>query len=127
MQIRFLIPALALSATTACAMSAEPPPSPADVKLGQAVNVDGPVIRPLEVIEDSRCPANARCVWPGQVRLRAEWVREGPDQIIELTSGHPLQLADGMLTLTDVRPVRMSSEKIAPKDYRFGFKFAGGL
>ncbi len=27
-------------------------------------------VRPLEVLEDSRCPQNARCVWAGRLRLR---------------------------------------------------------
>jgi hypothetical protein len=42
----------------------------ARVALGETVYVDGPRVTPLAVIEDSRCPIDARCVWAGQVRLK---------------------------------------------------------
>jgi hypothetical protein len=108
------------------------PTSPATIDgggtaFGQKVVVDGPMIMPIELLEDSRCPANAQCAWPGQVRIKAKWMRDGGEKMIELTSGQPLPLADGALTLTEVRPIRMTTEKIAREDYRFEFSFAGGL
>src|SRR5699024_2605974 len=58
---------LALLALSACATVAEPPPAPTDgiarAALGERVYVDGPRVTPLQVLEDSRCPMNARCVW----------------------------------------------------------------
>ena len=112
--------------------SSDPAPGPAPlgnggVAFGQKVVVDGPVIMPVELLEDSRCPANAQCVWPGQVRIKAKWIRANGEKVIELTSGHPLQIADGALTLTHVKPLRKTKAKIADKDYRFAFSFAGGL
>ena len=46
----------------------------------------------------------------------------------ELTSGEPLQVADGALTLVEVLPERRAGERPdAREPYRFGFTFAGGL
>ena len=98
-----------------------------DVSMGQTVYVNGLRIRPAEVIEDSRCPMNARCVWAGRVRLKALWLRPSGNQEIELTLGEPKPLADGAITLTSVRPDKSTDKTIAPKDYRFSFSFAGGI
>jgi hypothetical protein len=46
---------------------------------------------------------------------------------VELTSGKPVQIADGSLELVEVQPDRVAGEKLDPKDYRFGFRFMGGL
>src|SRR3546814_12270732 len=65
--------ALALSA---CATTADAPfPDGSDVALGQKAYVDGPPVQPVEVVEDSRCPMNVRCVWAGRVRVKMLWLR----------------------------------------------------
>ncbi|MCJ2186447.1 hypothetical protein [Novosphingobium beihaiensis] len=98
--------------------------------LGQTVQVDGPQVTPLKVLEDSRCPANARCVWAGQVRLRIR-VRTGSGhRDMEIISGKPVHIADGTLELAQVRPDKLTNRNdgaIKPGDYRFGFRFMGGL
>lgn len=95
--------------------------------LGEAVQVDGPRVTPLQVLEDSRCPMNARCVWAGQVRLKVRVHLGARDEERELTSGKPIPVADGALELVEVQPDRVAGETLDPKNYRFGFKFMGGL
>jgi len=92
--------------------------------IGQTVATDGPRVRPLALIEDSRCPMNARCVWAGRVRLSAR-IGNGPAR--ELTLGEPVQVADGSLELVEVTPARMTGDGVKPKDYTFGFRFTGAL
>lgn len=118
--------ALALSA---CATTRGAPlPDGSDVALGQKAYVDGPLVQPVEVLEDSRCPMNARCVWAGRVRVKMVWIRgNGEKQPFEATLGEPVQLADGQFTLESVRPEKMTNVTIKPSDYRFSFRFAGGL
>lgn len=106
---------------------AEPEPTLAWAALGQRVHVDGPSVTPLEVLEDSRCPADVQCVWAGQVRIRATIHLGSGDTIAELTSGKPMAVADGTVELVEVRPATSSKTAIAPGDYRFGFRFMGGL
>lgn len=116
-----ILPLLAICATSA---SARPHEGPA--RLGQSVYVDGITVRPERVVEDSRCPANADCVWAGRVVLRAT-VRGGRwKRTFDLTPGKPVQVADGALTLVSVAPGKYI-KRIKPRDYRFSFKFDGGL
>lgn len=118
--------ALALSA---CATTRGAPLADGgNVALDQKAYVDGPLVQPVEVLEDSRCPMNARCVWAGRVRVKMVWIRgNGEKQPFEATLSEPVQLADGQFTLESVRPEKMTNVTIKPSDYRFSFRFAGGL
>jgi hypothetical protein len=100
-----------------------------NVALGQAANVGGPVIRPVRVLEDSRCPINARCIRAGDVRVLVEIVQPRGKSAVEVSLTHSAQIADGELTLTNVNPNRGMTNSPGPKpgDYRFSFKFDGGL
>ncbi len=88
--------------------------------LNEVANLDGLTVRPIAVIEDSRCPASVQCVWAGRVRISAEVGGEGTR---ELTLGESLTLSGGTLTLVDVRPSKRTPEAIAPRDYQFTFTF----
>ena len=78
--------------------------------LNEVANLDGLTVRPIAVIEDSRCPASVQCVWAGRVRISAEVGGEGTR---ELTLGESLTLSGGTLTLVDVRPSKRTPEAIA--------------
>jgi hypothetical protein len=124
-----LITLLSLSACVTTAGTETPLPDGTNVPLGRAAYVDGPIIRPVKVIEDSRCPMNARCIWAGTVKIEAIWVRPNGDRTIELELGKPVPLADGSIELSDVSPSRMAGEgrELKPADYRFSFRFMGGI
>jgi hypothetical protein len=111
-----------------------PPPQPPEspltfAALGQSVAVGGPRVTPMAVLEDSRCPMNARCVWAGQLRLRVR-IDSGTGGTVELTSGKPVTVADGTLELVEVRPDKVAGGSnhgaVKPADYRFGLRFTGG-
>lgn len=108
---------------------AAPRPSLTYAALGQTVTVGGPRITPLAVLEDSRCPMNARCVWAGQVRLRIR-IDSGRGGEVEVTSGKPVTVADGALELVEVQPDKVAGSDnhgtLAQSAYRFGFRFMGG-
>ncbi|WP_223181307.1 hypothetical protein [Sphingopyxis sp. LK2115] len=114
---------------SACATTMAPPLADSDnVSLGQKAYVDGPIVEPVAIIEDSRCPMNARCIWAGRVRLKMIWHRgDGRKQPFEAELGKAVHLADGQFTLAAVRPDKMSGAAIDISDYRFSFTFAGGL
>ena len=88
--------------------------------LNEVANLEGLTVRPLEVIEDSRCPALVRCVWAGRVRIRAEISGEGTR---ELTLGEPAAVSGGTVTLVDVRPGKRTPEAIPQRNYQFTFRF----
>ena len=115
------VPLLALLALASCAAVPQRdyvngPTAP----LNEFAALDGLTVRPLAVIEDSRCPLLVRCVWAGRVRISAEVRGEG---VRELTLGEPVATSGGTLTLVDVRPSKRTPEAIAPRDYQFTFTF----
>lgn len=119
--------ALSLSACAATG-AATPLPDGSDVALGQRAYVDGPIVQPVEVLEDSRCPMNARCVWAGRVRVKMIWWRgNGEKQPFEVTLGESTPLADGAIRLESVRPEKRTDVRLKPEDYRFSFRFDGGI
>lgn len=115
------LPLLAACATTGTARTPEGP-----ARLGQAVYVDGITVRPVRVLEDSRCPANALCVWPGRVILRATVTGGKWKKTLDLETNNPVQVADGALTLVQVSPAKYNAP-LKPGDYRFTFRFDGGI
>lgn len=127
--MRFLLPAFASLALAACAtVSAQPGTRhEGPAALGQATYVDGPIVTPLEVVEDSRCPENARCVWAGRVVLKVRIAGDSSVTERNLILGEPSPFLDGRLTLNSVTPERNTSRTLNPRDYRFGFEFQGGL
>ena len=124
-----LIAPLALAACVTVYPPDEPDEASALVyaRLGQTVTIDGPRITPLTVLEDSRCPAGVQCVWAGRVRLSVRIATGAGTTTREMTSGMPLAVADGALTLVEVSPQRSRDSTPSPADYRFGFRFDGGL
>jgi hypothetical protein len=92
-------------------------------KLGERAYADGTDVTPLEVLEDSRCPADAQCVWAGRVRIRATVHHGSGDVERELESGKPITVAGGKLELVAVHPATSSRKATVPEDYRLGFRF----
>ena len=108
--------------------STTPLPDGSDVGLGQRAYVDGPIVQLVEILEDSRCPMNARCVWAGRVRVKMIWWRgNGEKQPFDVTLGESTPLADGAIRLESVRPEKMTNVTLKPEDYRFSVRFDGGL
>ena len=93
--------------------------------LNQRVYVDGPYVTPLALVEDSRCPADVQCVWAGRTCATVRIDLGSRREVRDLCSDRPLQVADGTLSLVEVLPARAISG--APRHYRFGLRFAGGL
>jgi hypothetical protein len=118
---------LGMLALSGCATTATTKSNGINVALGQTATVDGPRIKPLKVIEDSRCPINVQCIWAGQIRLKVLWLKPSGDEELELVLGEAKPIADGAITLTAVTPEKITTKEIKPGDYRFSFAFAGGI
>lgn len=115
-----------LLAGCAAAPPVETTAGPARAGIGQTIQVDGIRVTPLAVVEDSRCPKGVQCVWAGRVRIgvRVDFART---EARELELGKSIPVADGTLELVEVLPEAVAGRKILPEDYRFGFRFMGGL
>ena len=112
-----------LAATLAACATTPPVAAGPTARLGEVATVDGLRVRPLRVIEDSRCPINARCVWAGRIVLRTE-VRSGAARTTyDLTLGEPVSHAGGRLALVAAEPGRMAGAGTEPGAYQFTFEF----
>lgn len=116
----FLI-ALALAAcATVPAASAGP-----TAGFGQVARTVGPRVRPISLIEDSRCPIDVRCVWAGRVRILAEITLRGGGETLrrEMTLGEPIAIDNGRLTLAAVEPEKVAATSSNRPPYRLTFRF----
>lgn len=87
----------------------------------QAFSKLGVTITPLEVMQDSRCPRGAECVWAGTVELKArlDSARESKEEVLKL--GTPVAFDGKQVELTGVAPVKELDKTISPDEYRFTF------
>ena len=95
----------------------------ARARIGQTVKIADFQVTPLEVLEDSRCPANVQCVWAGRLRLKArlDFGVEAAEQ--ELTLGEEQATGKGTLKLVEAKPHPEQGRTIYSEDYRFGFTY----
>lgn len=107
----------------ACA-TAPPANSGPTAGLGQIAVVNGLRIRPIELIEDSRCPAQVQCVWQGRLIVRARMSGEGWTQIRDFELGVFQAVNYKRVTLVAAEPQKAAPGAIEPRAYRFTFAVA---
>jgi hypothetical protein len=117
---------IAAIALSACATVPSMPAGPS-ASLGETAYTNGLYVRPVAVVEDSRCPTNVVCVWAGRLVVRSE-VRGGSwRRTFDLELGKSQQVADGALTLVAAVPPKVAGSEADARSYRFTFDFQGGL
>ena len=90
--------------------------------IGQTADLgNGLRVRPLEVVEDSRCPQNARCVWAGRLRVRVHVEGVGEREVI--LDEAAVETPRGSFTMVAASPGPWTDwpEEQRPP-YRFGFR-----
>jgi len=121
MRIAYIL--LAPLALAACAIiPAGPLAEGTPVALGQPVRVGNLIAVPEKVIEDSRCPINARCVWAGRAIVSTRIDGQGWQETTPLTLGEPYATHGTTITLVSVEPGQLAGKPTDPKDYRFVFE-----
>jgi hypothetical protein len=63
------------------------------LKLGQAIKLNSISLRFLQILEDSRCPVGAQCIWAGDATIQLDI--QGPGQLqkqVNLSLSQPGQL-----------------------------------
>lgn len=51
-------------------------------------------IKFAELVSDSRCPADVRCIWAGNAKLKIKLSRQGKSQIFEINTGMKPQIVN---------------------------------
>jgi hypothetical protein len=81
-------------------------------------------IRPLALVEDSRCAIGVQCVWAGRLVLAVEIVQRGGSEELRMnmTLGQPLALESGRLTLVAAHPPKLAGAQPSPPASQFTFE-----
>jgi hypothetical protein len=99
--------------------STAPQPSGYAVPFGQPVRVGELLVTPRKLVEDSRCPMNARCVWAGRVVVKTTIAGAGWADTADLTLGEPYGTHGKVIALVWARPDKVAATETQPLDYRF--------
>ena len=98
-----------------------------DVKINEEATIPerSLSVKVTDVLEDSRCPEFAMCVWEGQIKLEVEITDNQITTTKEIIyqSGKDLTLEHGeyIFSLTQVTPDNQIDEVIELNDYTFTF------
>lgn len=88
---------------------------------GQAVSKTGRItVKFLELIEDSRCPADVNCVWAGVARIKIRLTRKGKSSDFELNTNQADKAAvfqGYSVGLKDLEPRQSTTSKYSPSAY----------
>ncbi|MET0534056.1 MAG: hypothetical protein ABW171_07510 [Steroidobacter sp.] len=77
----------------------------------------------IRVIEDSRCPSDANCVWAGEVKLQvATRLNAAAAEQHEITSARPATVGAFRIVVVQVQPEKISTREIPAEDYRVTLK-----
>ena len=119
-----IVSIIAAASLAACATipSAAPIRSDGLAAIGQATRVGALVVTPQSVIEDSRCPINARCVWAGRLILKSRIDGAGWRETANLTLGVPYTTHGAGLALVSAEPGKMAGAIPSPPASLFGFE-----
>jgi hypothetical protein len=91
--------------------------------IGQSIMINSLKIRPIRVVEDSRCPANVQCVWAGRIIVDTEISGAASYQRLALELGKPSRLATVpmRITLSGAEPGKVAGSEIPPDAYRLTY------
>lgn len=107
------------------APAAAPQPAPVvTTGLHRWHRVAGKRLRVDKVVEDSRCPMNARCVWAGRATVRLTLNDGRRSRVADITLGGAIPFAKGRLALVAVSPELMAgAQPRRPGPYQFSFEY----
>lgn len=90
--------------------------------IGESASAIGVIIKPFEIIEDSRCPVDVTCIQAGTVRIKAVLSGELGAVNQEFQLNTPITTENEKIVLIKVLPTRSSKEQLEPGDYLFIFE-----
>lgn len=91
------------------------------VALGESVWQGDTILTPLNVIEDSRCPQDVRCVLAGKLVVSTRITATHWQQTVPLTLGEPYTVMNRSYVLSGATPGQVAGQAIQPGAYRFTY------
>ncbi len=83
-------------------------------------------MRPLAIVEDSRCPAGVTCIQAGTVRVSLKVNAGGKESIQTIGLGKSIAVGGDTILLTKVAPERQKDAELSPSDYALAFSVTRG-
>ena len=117
-----LAAAFALGACATTPISGSPIRSDGLATFGQPTRVGALVVTPQALVEDSRCPINARCIWAGRLVLTARIDGAGWRETVNFTLGKPYATHGAALALVSAEPGKMAGSPPSLPASLFGFE-----
>ncbi|MGN6499562.1 MAG: hypothetical protein ACTHKM_05380 [Tsuneonella sp.] len=119
-----------LAAVAGCAVIPSDPPiltatltaEGTPVPLKQPVKVGNLAVTPIKVVEDSRCPMNARCVWAGRLVVETRIYGAGWRETANVTLGETYGTHGSVIALVEATPDKRTDVELQPGDYRFTYE-----
>ena len=108
----------------ACPAIVTPAPTDGDIVLrvgekGKAGDL-GIIVNAL--VEDSRCPIDAQCVWAGEFKVTATFISASKSETKDISLGEAPYFVDGHnISIISAIPAPKSSAKISMNEYRITF------
>lgn len=99
-----------------------PMPEGYAVPIGQPVQVGDLVVTPTGVVEDSRCPENARCVWAGRLIVKTQIAGDGWRDTTDITLGETYGTHGRVIALVSGTPEKKADRETRPEEYRFVYE-----
>lgn len=94
----------------------------AAVAIGQSARFGGTAIEPVRLIEDSRCPVDATCVWAGRLVVGVAVRSPADGGQREVVLGEPFTVSGRDYVLASATPDRQAGIGTGPAAYRFTFE-----
>lgn len=110
------------AACPAAATSSLQAPQILKTGLNQRVAGDKIAITPVELLQDSRCPAGVYCIQAGTVSIQANVEFLGSQSVETFTLNQPVEAGGFIITLSSVDPLKTPSTPLSDGDYRFTFE-----
>lgn len=92
------------------------------VRIDQPVRVGAVVVTPKGVVEDSRCPVNARCAWAGRLIVRTRIDGAGWRDTANITLGETYGTHGQVIALVSGMPEKLAGGETPPTQYRFVYE-----
>jgi hypothetical protein len=91
------------------------------LKLNQTAIFKNISVKPLSIVEDSRCPSDVQCIQAGTVRVKIQVVSGMGTSTSIVKLGSVFTTEAESITLTDVTPGKVSTRAVTDADYRLTF------
>lgn len=92
---------------------------PAGVDLNQTITFGDTTITPLSIVEDSRCPVDAQCIWAGTFVSEVKITNSDQEETRQMSIGDEVKTSIGSVVLDSVEP--QPTEGTTTEEYTFLF------